>query len=427
MILSSHEAGTSSIVLWAWLAGVAAALTFVRIRVPSGYLSMSGIATSVAALTLDPRAAVITGLVAGLTDSVAISRNPVLVRIAQTAAVAAWTAVASWVGVLLHGVHAPAAAWQSGSVLSWIAANWLITATLGAIAFRMSPLSILRSNVNRQWLGAFVYAGISAIVIANLLDQTAHGYLLGTLTALLSLALADAVAGRQLKTALVAQLNDAERYLTYSRVVEGTIHNVRNFLSAALGHLNEHLEATGEQNPIGHVEIAREATEDAVEALNRLQAGSSPSVHWSADVDLSELAAAVLALVAERAVGKRVHLALHNAGRLLVPGDPGLLRQVLTNLVINAIDAVPMGGHVAIETGWRGALACVTVRDDGPGVAEKYRDRLFEPHFTTKVNGTGVGLFVSYGIVREHQGQLLYEGDRSGGAFTVLLAPRRSE
>ncbi|TMF19473.1 MAG: HAMP domain-containing histidine kinase, partial [Chloroflexi bacterium] len=64
-----------------------------------------------------------------------------------------------------------------------------------------------------------------------------------------------------------------------------------------------------------------------------------------------------------------------------------------------------------------------SVADNGQGVADENRHHLFEPHFTTKEHGTGLGLFMSYGIVREHQGQLLYEGNRRGAVFTVVLPP----
>ena len=99
------------------------------------------------------------------------------------------------------------------------------------------------------------------------------------------------------------------------------------------------------------------------------------------------------------------------------------MREVITNLINNAIDAAPSGGHVTALTGRRGSRPFFSVSDDGPGISEEHRHRLFEPHFTTKEGGTGLGLFMSYGVVREHQGQLLFEGNRRGAVFTVVLPP----
>jgi Signal transduction histidine kinase len=107
-----------------------------------------------------------------------------------------------------------------------------------------------------------------------------------------------------------------------------------------------------------------------------------------------------------------------------VRADPLLLREVVTNLVNNAIDAVPANGHVELKAGRRGnGWPYFSVTDDGPGISDDHRHHLFEPHFTTKEGGTGLGLFMSYGIVREHQGELLYEGNRRGAVFTVTLPP----
>ena len=68
-----------------------------------------------------------------------------------------------------------------------------------------------------------------------------------------------------------------------------------------------------------------------------------------------------------------------------------------------------------------GSRVFLTIRDDGPGVPIELQERLFEPHFTTKATGTGMGLFMSYGVVREHRGELRYEGNRPGAVFTVVL------
>jgi signal transduction histidine kinase len=99
------------------------------------------------------------------------------------------------------------------------------------------------------------------------------------------------------------------------------------------------------------------------------------------------------------------------------------MREVITNLINNAIDAAPQGGHVKATTGRRNGHPYLSVSDDGAGISDDHRHRLFEPHFTTKEEGTGLGLFMSFGIVREHQGQLLFEGTRRGAVFTVVLPP----
>ena len=126
-----------------------------------------------------------------------------------------------------------------------------------------------------------------------------------------------------------------------------------------------------------------------------------------------------------RARAKEVQLAMRESAEdVKVRADPLLMREVITNLVNNAIDAVGTNGHVELRTGRRSNnWPYFSVIDDGPGISDEHRHHLFEPHFTTKEGGTGLGLFMSYGIVREHQGQLLFDGDRRGAVFTVVLPP----
>jgi two-component system sensor histidine kinase HupT/HoxJ len=76
-----------------------------------------------------------------------------------------------------------------------------------------------------------------------------------------------------------------------------------------------------------------------------------------------------------------------------------------------------------IATGRRNGSPYFSVADNGSGVTEENRHHLFEPHFTTKEHGTGLGLFMSYGVVREHQGELTYSGSSRGAVFTVTLPP----
>jgi signal transduction histidine kinase len=106
-----------------------------------------------------------------------------------------------------------------------------------------------------------------------------------------------------------------------------------------------------------------------------------------------------------------------------VSADPGLLREVVTELLLNALDAVGKGGRIALVIGKRrGGWGALTVGDSGPGITEEQREHLFEPHYTTKPAGTGMGLFTAFAVVHEHRGKLVYEGgDKPGAVFTILL------
>ena len=110
---------------------------------------------------------------------------------------------------------------------------------------------------------------------------------------------------------------------------------------------------------------------------------------------------------------------------------PGEINQVWTNLLDNALDAVPEGGTVEIATRTEGALVCVTIADDGPGIPEEAQERIFEAFYTTKEpgEGTGLGLDIARRIVMQHEGTIALESTPGRTVFEVCLpidAPKAS-
>jgi signal transduction histidine kinase len=286
--------------------------------------------------------------------------------------------------------------------------------------------TIARVNFTPSFFAAFAYMGLASLLISYVLDGSLLGYFLATIVCVLSLALTDTIAGRRVRRVLESELSDADRHLFHSRAVEGVVHNLRNHMANALGYLRE--IDTRRLDPVDResLETATGAANDAVTVLRSLSQGATPRVTYATDpVDLNELVTRALGMARPRARTKEVQLAVRETPDVVnVRADPLLMREVITNLLNNAIDAVDQGGRVEGTTGRRGnGWPYFSIADNGPGISEDQRRRLFEPHFTTKEGGTGLGLFMSYGIVREHQGQLIYEGSRRGAVFTVTLPP----
>ena len=102
---------------------------------------------------------------------------------------------------------------------------------------------------------------------------------------------------------------------------------------------------------------------------------------------------------------------------------PGEINQVWTNLLDNAIDAVDDGGRIRISTRQEGALACVTIEDNGPGIPEDIAARIFEPFYTTKApgSGTGLGLDIAQRIVSQHEGTIRLDSEPGRTVFEVCL------
>ena len=105
-------------------------------------------------------------------------------------------------------------------------------------------------------------------------------------------------------------------------------------------------------------------------------------------------------------------------------GRPSELNEVVTNLILNAIDAMPAGGMLIIRSHVeRGDTVVLTVSDTGTGMPEAVRKRVFDPFFTTKGEaGTGLGLSVSYSIVKRHNGEMRVDSQLGRGTtFTIVL------
>jgi PAS domain S-box-containing protein len=153
-------------------------------------------------------------------------------------------------------------------------------------------------------------------------------------------------------------------------------------------------------------------------------------------VDMKELAEGVLLLLERRLIQQGIDVERQFREPAIVEGFPAELRQVFTNVLLNAVEAAGKGGRIRIRIEpvaaqeLRGAGAVVEVWDSGPGISESARPKLFQPFFTTKgENGTGLGLWVSNGIMQKHGGYISISNSRDGdlrGACVSLYIPAQA-
>jgi PAS domain S-box-containing protein len=147
-------------------------------------------------------------------------------------------------------------------------------------------------------------------------------------------------------------------------------------------------------------------------------------------VDLNRVIDETLLLAEKQIVEEGVVLKRSLAPALpAVWGDANALQQVVLNLLTNARDAIGRQGEISVETSpaSRAGAVRLRIRDTGPGIAPEVLPRIFDPFFTTKSAGTGLGLSVSYGIVREHRGTVDVESKPGQGTTFTLTLPARSD
>ncbi len=202
----------------------------------------------------------------------------------------------------------------------------------------------------------------------------------------------------------------------------GVAHEFNNLLGGILGCLESARAESSDESVVEDLDVAHKTATRAAVLVQALLDVARPGQRSFAPVALADVVGDVLRAAEPTASRRTIQVSRDDAEPVVVLGDEGQLHQVVLNLVTNALQAVDDGEAIAVATRIEAGRGVVEVRDGGTGVAEDDRNRIFEPFFTGREDGTGLGLFVSYGIVERHGGTLEVGDAPEGGAcFTVSL------
>ncbi len=230
--------------------------------------------------------------------------------------------------------------------------------------------------------------------------------------------------------ALEAGLREAHKMEAIGRVAGGIAHDFNNLLTIILGHAEQVLQDLPADNPAAQrVQVIHRAARRAADLTDQLLAFSQQRVVTAEPTDLNAVLLTMQAFLDEL-VGEPIELRMHLcAGPTIVAPDWSQIQGVVSNLVLNARDAMPAGGLLELTTELTTAaagpgLVRLHVSDTGAGVDEATRALIFEPFFSTKtdVKGTGLGLATVFGVVTQHGGEIgLSSRPGAGSVFTVTL------
>lgn len=219
----------------------------------------------------------------------------------------------------------------------------------------------------------------------------------------------------------VTDLIQAQKNAAWSEVARRLAHEIKNPLTPIqlsaerLQHkLSGKLEASDAEMLQRSTRTIVQQVEAMKEMVDDFSEYAKPSKKQTFSIDLSSLVQEVLALyLAKSGVKFKFE---HGAGRLLVKGDPVSLRQVLHNLIKNALEAIDNEGLVEISVHRvqknNADFVEITLYDDGPGIKDEHLEKIFEPYVTTKAKGTGLGLAIVKKIIEEHGGAIWVDTTR---------------
>ncbi len=226
------------------------------------------------------------------------------------------------------------------------------------------------------------------------------------------------------------QLWQTEKIASLGRLAAAVAHEINNPLAGILIYAEMLLRDMSEnQQWREDLEEIRNQTLRCKQIVTRLLEFSRMPLGQRISFNLNGVVNTCVEFLCHQAMFHDIDFEFHLENDLPeVVGDPSQIQQVLTNIIINAANAMQGKGKLTITSGFSNEMreVVLTFKDTGPGIPDTIIDKIFEPFFTTKAQGegTGLGLSVCYGIVQQHGGNLEAQNAPEGGAiFTLTSAP----
>ncbi|QUV98927.1 GAF domain-containing protein [Chloracidobacterium sp. MS 40/45] len=226
------------------------------------------------------------------------------------------------------------------------------------------------------------------------------------------------------------QMRQTERLRALGELASGVAHNFNNALTIIQGRIGLLRARSNDETTLRSLDIMHKVTQDAANIVRRIQnfarvrEGDSDFER----LDLSQLVQETVEATQPRWTNRSGKSSIHVTCQAPLPvpilGNSTELREVITNLLFNALDALPTGGEIIINVYQQEDMAKLVVRDTGTGMSEEVKKRIFDPFYTTKGGqGTGLGLSVSHNIVSRHKGRIEVESEPGRGTAFFLTFP----
>jgi len=221
------------------------------------------------------------------------------------------------------------------------------------------------------------------------------------------------------------QLRHADRLASLGQLAAGIAHEIRNPLGSIQGAVDILGQGIPAEDPKSEfAQIARKEVARLDRLTGEILQFSKPAPPRQFESDPREIIEAACRLVADQASRQRIEIVRKiDATEATVLVDPEQVKQVLINVLINAIQAQSQGGRINIEGYVEAGAWIASVQDAGPGISPEQLDRIFDPFFTTKREGTGLGLSISYQLVKNNCGRIWVSSEPGRGARFLVSFP----
>lgn len=226
-----------------------------------------------------------------------------------------------------------------------------------------------------------------------------------------------------------SELELSRRLAAIGRLTSGVGHEVKNPINAIVVHLELLKNKVGDSNPAAmrHLEVIEAEIHRLDRVVQTLVDFSRPVELQLKEQDLRQILGDVLALSAEELSTRNVQLESALPDRPVIANvDADLLKQAVLNIVQNGAQAMPEGGRLLVHLSDDRKHAVLRISDQGTGIPDEIRDKIFDLYFTTKSDGSGIGLAMTYRILQLHHGSIEVESELNRGTEFILRIPLAS-
>ena len=219
----------------------------------------------------------------------------------------------------------------------------------------------------------------------------------------------------------------SERLAFTGRIAASIAHEIRNPLGNVSMAVQQLGEAFTENSPWAkHIEVIIRNTERINFLITELLNCARPPKLNMQSYDIHKILENILDSINTKVVSQQIEVSKRFKSRMpLINVDKEQIERVFSNVMINSLEAMSRGGNLAITTEIEDDFLIVKIKDTGEGIPEEDIIRIFDPFFSTKPSGVGLGLSITYGIVVSHGGTIGIESERNSGTLFVISLPAK--